>query len=227
MKLEVLADAESVARRAAALVAEEARAAVADRGRFALAVSGGSTPWVMLRALAGEELPWPNVHVFQIDERRAPDGHADRNLTHLHESFAAAPLPAENLHPMPVGDDDLEAAAARYARELAGLAGDPPALDLAHLGLGPDGHTASLVPDDAVLEVADRDVAWTAGDYQGRRRMTVTYPLLARARRILWLVTGAGKGPMLARLQAGDASIPAGRVASAQALVLADTAAAG
>jgi 6-phosphogluconolactonase len=127
---------------------------------------------------------------------------------------------------MPVESPDLEAAAAQYALTLREIAGSPPVLDLAHLGLGPDGHTASLVPGDPVLDVTDADVAVTGRAYQGRRRMTLTYPMLNRSRRILWLVTGSEKVDMLARLRAGDRSIPAGRVSQDRALVLADRAAA-
>jgi 6-phosphogluconolactonase len=227
MKIDILPDASAVARRAAVLVAEQARAAVAERGKFAFAVSGGHTPWQMLRALAQEDVPWGQVHVFQVDERVAPAGDPDRNLTHLGTNLLAhAPLPAGNVHPMPVEDPDLQAACARYARELEEVASAPPVLDLVHLGLGPDGHTASLVPGDPVLDVTDADVAVT-GVYQGRRRMTLTYPALNRARSVLWLVTGAGKAEMLLRLRDGDRSIPAGRVERARALVLADADAAG
>ena len=227
MKLEVLADAEAVARRAAEVIAAHAREAVAVKGRFVFAVSGGTTPWVMLRALADEDVPWPGVHVMQVDERVAPAGDAMRNLTHLHESLLEhAPLAREQIHAMPVEDADLAAAAARYAQELRSLAGTPPVLDLVHLGLGPDGHTASLVPGDTVLDVADADVALTGGLYQGTRRMTLTYPAIDRAARVLWLVTGAEKVGMLARLMAGDRSIPGGRVRSDRATVLADRAAA-
>jgi 6-phosphogluconolactonase len=226
MKIEVLSDADSVAREGAAIVAAEARAAVATRGRFVVAVSGGRTPWQMLRALAGEEVPWPGVHVVQVDERVAPAGDPDRNLTHLRESLMAhAPLRSEQIYAMPVESAELEAAAREYAALLEEIAGSPPVLDLVHLGLGPDGHTASLVPGDPVLDVTDRDVALT-GVYQGRRRMTLTYPIINRSRRILWLVTGAEKAGMLARLRDGDRSIPAGRVRRDQALVLADRAAA-
>ena len=226
MKIQVFADAEAVARGAAKIIAAEARLAVAARGRFVMAVSGGRTPWQMLRALANEEVPWADVHVFQVDERIAPAGDPDRNLTHLRESLLShAPLRPEQIYAMPVEEKDLEAAAKSYADTLEKIAGSPPVLDLAHLGLGPDGHTASLIPGDNVLDVTDADVALT-GIYQKRRRMTLTYPLLNRSRRILWVATGAEKIEMLARLRDGDVSIPAGRIRSENALVLADQAAA-
>jgi len=227
MRIDVLSDAGAVAKQAAAVIAEEARSAVAARGIFLLAVSGGKTPWILLRALATEAVPWEHVHVVQVDERVAPAGHPDRNLTHLRESLLEyAPLRPGQIHAMPVEAPDLEAAAARYARTLGEIAGEPSVLDLTLLGLGSDGHTASLVPGDPVLKVADRDVAITAV-YQGRRRMTLTYPMLNRSRNILWVVTGAEKVPMLKRLQDGDVSIPAGRIRRDPALILTDRAAAG
>jgi 6-phosphogluconolactonase len=222
VKIEALADADAVARTGAAFTAGEARAAVAARGRFIMAVSGGHTPWRMLRALADQPMPWADVHVVQVDERVAPAGDPDRNLTHLRESLLAhCPLRPEQVHAMPVESADLESASGQYAVTLQRVAGAPAVLDLAHLGLGPDGHTASLVPGDPVLEVTDADVALT-GFYQGRRRMTLTYPVLNRSRRIVWLVTGREKAEMLARLREGDDSIPAGRIRRDQALVLAD-----
>ena len=227
MKIEILPDADAVARKAAERIAAEARSAVAERGRFVMAVSGGHTPWQMLRALADEKVPWESVHVVQVDERVAPAGDPDRNLTHLRESLLEhAPLRPEQIHAMPVEAPDLEAAAKRYAITLQEIAGSVPVLDLAHLGLGPDGHTASLVPGDPVLNVTDADLALT-GVYQGRRRMTLTYPMLNRSRRILWLVTGSDKVDALARLRDEDPSIPAGRIQQDQATVLAERAAAG
>ena len=227
MKIEVYSNGDAVAQKAAALVAAEARTAVAARGAFLMAVSGGHSPWEMLRALAGEDVPWDAVHVVQVDERIAPAGDPDRNLTHLHESLVEhAQLRPDRIHAMPVESPNLQAACEEYARTLRTIAGSPPVLDLVHLGLGPDGHTASLVPGDAVLEIKDADVALT-GLYQGRRRMTLTYPILNRSRRVLWLVTGSEKAGMLARLRAGDVQIPAGRIRADHALILADRTAAG
>jgi 6-phosphogluconolactonase len=227
IKTQVFADADAVAKAAAKVIAAEARAAVGARGRFVMAVSGGHTPWQMLRALAKEDVPWKSVHVVQVDERIAPAGDPDRNLIHLRESLLErAPLPAAQIYAMPVEEPDVEAAARSYARTLQQIAGTPPVLDLVHLGLGPDGHTASLVPNDPVLAVADRDVAIT-GVYQGRKRMTLTYPVINRARKILWVVTGSEKVKPLLQLEKADTSIPGGRISRDQALVLADRAAAG
>ncbi len=227
MKMDVFADEETAARAAAGMIASEARAAVSVRGRFVAAVSGGRTPWIMLRALANEDVPWEAFHLAQVDERVAPEGHADRNLTHLRESLLQhVRIRPEQVHAMPVELPDLEAAAREYAATLAEIAGSPPILDLVHLGLGPDGHTASLVPGDPVLDVTDTDVAVT-GPYQNRRRMTLTYPAINRARRILWLTTGGEKKAMLARLVERDTSIPAGRINTERAIIIADRAAAG
>jgi 6-phosphogluconolactonase len=227
MNVEILPDVDSLAKRAAAVIAADARAAVAARGRFVMAVSGGKSPWLMLADLANEDVPWPNVHVFQIDERIAPAGDPDRNYVHLRDSLLQhAPIPPEQIYAMPVELPDAEAAARQYAHTLERIAGKPPVLDLAHLGLGPDGHTASLIPGDPVLNVTDADVAIT-GVYQGRRRMTLTYPVINRSRRILWLVSGKDKVSAFPKLRAADPSIPAGRISQSQALLLADRDAAG
>lgn len=224
MKIEVLADADAVARRAAEVIAADARSVVAVRGRFVMAVSGGTTPWAMLRALSAMNVPWAEVHLMQVDERVAPAGNPARNIGHIAENLVAR-VPIEfDVQPMPVEAADPGAAAAAYADTLRALAGTPPVLDLVHLGLGADGHTASLVPGDPVLET-DAEVA-LAGPYQSWRRMTMTYRALDRARRILWLVTGADKAMAVARLVAGDRGIPAGRVCRERALLLADAAAA-
>jgi 6-phosphogluconolactonase len=226
MQLEVMRDAQSVAARAAAIIAEHARAAYQARGLFLMAVSGGHTPWIMLRMLAGEEVPWGAVHVFQVDERIAAAGDPDRNLTHIRESLLEkAPLNPAHIYPMPVESPDPLASGAECGTRLRMIAGAPPVLDLVHLGLGPDGHTASLIPDDPVLQVADSDVAIT-GFYQGRARMTLTYPVINRARKILWMVTGSDKARVLGQLLNTDTSIPGGRIRRDNALVLADQAAA-
>jgi 6-phosphogluconolactonase len=177
--------------------------------------------------LGREAVPWVGVHVLQVDERIAPKGDADRNLTHLRESLLEnTPLDPKHIYAMPVESPDPLAAAAEYAKTLEKIAGSPSVLDLVHLGLGPDGHTASLVPNDPVLQVADRDVAIT-DFYQGRKRMTLTYPIINRARQILWVVTGSEKVGPLAQLLNADPSIPGGRIRQEQAFVLADRASAG
>jgi len=214
-ELENLPDPAAVAAAGATFVAELARAAVDAGGSFHFAVSGGHTPWAMFAELTQQQVPWDSVIIYQVDERVAPPGDPDRNITHLRQ--ALGPAPAE-VWPMPVNESDLEAAAAVYADAL------PEQFDLVHLGLGPDGHTASLVPGDPVLEVTDRLVALTR-PYQDRVRMTLTYPALARASQLLWLVTGSDKKEPLAKLLAGDTTIPAGRVEAAASLVMADRAA--
>lgn len=224
LQIEVLEDAREAARRAAHEIARRIRQTA---GRCTLALSGGHSPRPMLEALAVEVVPWGQVSVVQVDERIAPDGDPARNLTLQRKALVASHLLApERLHPMPVEDGDLEGAARRYADTLARLAGAPPALDVVHLGLGADGHTASLVPGDPVLEADGAQVALTARPYDGRRRMTLTYPVLNRARHIIWLVLGKDKAQALARLVRGDPEIPAGRVASERAVLFCDRAAA-
>ena len=226
MQVRIFADPDSVAQEAAIWIAAAARAAIAARGRFVIAVSGGRTPWLMLRALWREDLLWDGVHIVQVDERIAPAGNPDRNLTHLYETLLGhTVLRQEQVHAMPVEASDSELAAQQYSLMLHNIVGSPAVLDLVHLGLGPDGHTASLIPGDPVLHVVNKDVAIT-GMYQGRRRMTLTYPILNRSRQVLWLVTGRDKAEMLRRLLAGDMSIPAGAVRRQNALILADCAAA-
>ena len=218
-EIEVLPDADAAAERFAKLLAERIRAAVEERATCTAALSGGSGPWQSFRLLAREDVPWDSVELFQVDERVAPHGADERNLTHLEASLP--PAAWARMRAMPVEADDLDAAAAEYATLL------PEALDVVHLGVGPDGHTASLVPGDAVLDVRDRDVAMTAGEYQGTRRMTLTYPMIDRSRELLWLITGDSKIEALRLLLAGDPSIPAGRVRAASSLIVADRAATG
>jgi 6-phosphogluconolactonase len=226
IEVEILPDPEALAARAADLVAGRLAGAVADRAVATLAVSGGGTPLPFFAELAERKLPWDAVHVFQVDERVAPAGHPDRNLITLREELAErVALPEANLHAMPVEADDLDAAARAYADELAAVCGHPPVLDLVHLGLGDDGHTASWPPGDPIAAIVDAEVA-ICPVYRGRRRMTLTVPAVNRARAVLWLVSGPGKADMLARVLAGDPALPASLVRPDQALVLADRAAA-
>jgi 6-phosphogluconolactonase len=218
--LEVVADEEEAARRGAELIAAAGAEAVDGHGSYASALSGGRTPWAMLAILDDwASMPWPRTSLFQVDERVAPPGSEDRNLTHLILALSIEHQSA--MRPMPVTRPDLDAAAREYEGSL------PPELDLVHLGLGADGHTASLVPGDPVLEVTDRRVAVTATAYQGHHRMTLTYPAISAARQVLWLVTGSEKREALAKLMEGDTSIPAGRVENDSMTVVADEAAAG
>ncbi|MEZ4404256.1 MAG: 6-phosphogluconolactonase [Kofleriaceae bacterium] len=222
MIISIAADPEQAARRAATVIAQRLRLAVRARGVGLVAVSGGRSPQRLFELLAAAPVPWPAVHVFQVDERLAPTDSPDRNATLLRTALLdRIALPPANLHLMPVELTEPRAGAAAYAATLRRFAGTPPVLDVVHLGLGGDGHTASLVPGDPVLEEARTEVAVT-GAYQGRRRMTLTYPLLARARRLVWLVCGADKADALARLRRHDATIPAGRVAQHHAVVIAD-----
>ncbi len=219
MDIEVCANPEEAAAWGAKIIAEHAMAAIAKRGRACIALSGGHTPWAMLTLLAKRNLPWNKLTVFQVDERQCPQDCNDRNYKHLKDI-----LPVKcHIEAMPV--EDLEGGSMAYARRLQTLVGTPAILDIVHLGLGADGHTASLVPNDPVLEVTDRDVAWTA-PYQGHRRMTLTYPAINRAHFVFWLVDGAGKRDALARLMSGDRGIPAGRIRATRQQVIADAAAA-
>lgn len=216
IRLETLPDAEAACRRAAELIAQTIRGATSGGARPAWAISGGSGVAPMFLALRGLDLPWSSVDTWQVDERVAPAGHPDRNRVLQSRSL---PEPAlAGVRWMPVEEDDLDAAADRYAATL------PERFDVVHLGLGADGHTASLVPDDPVLDVTERDVAVTA-PYEGRRRMTLTFPGLTRARSAVWLVTGSDKRTAVRALLAGDRSIPGGRVPVEDQILVADAAA--
>jgi 6-phosphogluconolactonase len=220
IETKVFPDADAASRYAAEAVAAAGQEAIEARGDFELALSGGKTPWAMIGLLGEmEEMPWENAHIYQVDERVAPPGDESRNLTHLVQMLSIDHQ--ATLRPMPVTSRDLELSAAEYEVHV------PERLDLVHLGLGPDGHTASLIPGDSVLEVDDRRVAMTDSHYQGHRRMTFTYPALTAARQILWLVLGEGAREALAKLLAGDTSIPAGQVENDNMLLVADEAAAG
>ncbi len=215
--LTVFDDLDALSDAAARYVANLAGEAVADDGMFHFAVSGGRTPWKMFGVLTTLDVPWAQTVIWQVDERVAPEDDPERNLVHLREALGDK---SAEVHPMPVEDGDLDAAAARYGDTL------PYRFHLVHLGIGPDGHTASLVPGDPVLEVRDRPVAVTSGRYQGRRRMTLTYPGIGRASQLLWLVSGEDKRTSLEKLLASDPSIPAGRVEAGSSIVMADRAAA-
>lgn len=218
LRVTVMPTTGAAATAAAVDISVRARAAVADHGRFTLALSGGRTPGVMLAALGELDMPWSQTTIFQVDERVCPRGHPERNLSGLRA--ALGPANPATVVEMPVEAEDLAAACGEYAMRL------PSVLDLVHLGLGADGHTASLVPGDPVLQVHDADVALT-GPYQGRHRMTLTAPRITRARAILWLVTGESKRPALRALLAGDRSIPAGLVQGPPQSLFCDAAALG
>jgi len=226
MQIQIAEDVDSVAHEVASYIAAAARLAVLERGQFAVGFSGGQTPLRMLRCLAQEDVPWERVHVVQVDERIVPPSDPERNLPGLIECLHEAPLRPEQIYPMPVESTDLEAAATRYALTLREMAGLPPVLDLVHLGLGIDGHTASLFPEDPVLEVTASDVALTLTQL-GSRRMTLTLPMLNRSRQIVWMVTGSAKAKVLARLCKGDVALPAGAITTDCAMVFADKDAAG
>jgi 6-phosphogluconolactonase len=218
----VLPDITAVAEWAAGRIAEDLVEAVADRGRASLALSGGSSPWPMMERLFALPVPWEQVDILQVDERVAPDGHAERNWSRILPLVMASAARTARLHPMPVADG--AAAAVQAYRQLIDDLGAP--IDAMQLGLGDDGHTASLVPGDPVLDAADTPVAATAGPYQGTVRVTLTYPMLDTARDVVWLVTDADKHAMAMRLADGDRGIPAGRVTALRQVLVLDQAAA-
>lgn len=215
------------ARRAADAIAQALEEAVTGRGRATLAVSGGSTVAPLLAALADRPIRWERVDLLQVDERVAPDGHPDRNLgqiaTHLIDRLSDT---RPRVHPMPVTASDLVSAADDYTGTLEAVAGTPPVLDVVHLGLGADGHTASLLPGEPTGRTAGSRPVVLTGPYQGHRRMTLSLPALSAARRVVWLVRGADKADAVRRLVDGDDAIPAGAVAQSRAVLFVDRAAA-
>lgn len=231
MNVEILADAETLARRAVDVLVSCAAVAIDERGLFVWAVSGGTTPRRMLELLSERrDLDWSRTHLFQVDERLAPDGDPDRNATMLDEAlltenFRRLNKPA-GLWLMPVTADDPIAAAADYAASLDSIAGSPVVFDLIQLGMGSDGHTASLIPNDPILDVDEVDVALT-NEYQGRRRMSLTWPVLDRAKELLWVVGGASKLEAVQQFLDNDPSIPATLPTQSRATVLLDLAASG
>lgn len=226
MQSRIFANPHDTALAAARCFQQCAQESVNARGSFTFALSGGHTPWLMLGELSCIALPWRDCHLFQVDERIAPYGDDTRNLTHIERALLRkVQIPVQAVHPMPVEANDLQSAAEEYSATLTAICGTPPILDLVLLGLGADGHTASLVPGDPVLDTESMFVAITQ-TYQGSRRMTLTFPVLNLARRLLWLVTGAEKATVLHQLLRSGQSIPAGRVSQRQATVFADEAAA-
>jgi 6-phosphogluconolactonase len=241
--VEILPDGAALAGRAADLVVGKLAQAVDARGRATLAVSGGNTPAAFLAELAQRKLPWEAVHVFQVDERVAPPDDPERNLTGLRQALLdRVPIPPGNLHPMPVNDPDLGAGAAAYGDEIRAVTGPQGRLDVVHLGLGDDGHAASWPPGDPVVDAADDPGGWgvsprqrwreppevaVVGPFNGHLRMTLTPPVVNRAGWIVWLITGAAKAAVIARLLAGDPALPASRVRRHDVTLLADAAAGG
>jgi 6-phosphogluconolactonase len=220
MRVERLPTARAAVDRAAQVIAELLGRAVATRGRASLALSGGRTSAALVSALNVSDAPWNAVDLFQVDERLVPADHRDRNWRALVDLADRVSL--GHAHPMPV---ELGAGADVYAAELVAAAGSPPVLDVVQLGMGADGHTASLPPGDPVVEVDDRDVA-LSGEYAGHQRMTLTVPALRRARAVVWVVVGADKADAVRRMVNGDPSSVAGRVAGASSLLVVDEAAA-
>ncbi|MBN7810751.1 6-phosphogluconolactonase [Algoriphagus sp. H41] len=226
MDIRTFQSADEVAQEAANFIADRIRENIAKKDFFTMAISGGRTPWEMIKELAKQDLPWEKVFLFQVDERIAPDGHPDRNLTQLFKSIENTKLPTRlNIFPMHVVAEDLDEACQEYAETIKRVT-ETGKLDLVHLGIGTDGHTASLIPGDEVLAVQDRDVALTSNPYQGRYRMTLTYPLINQAEKILWIITGEEKAEMLSRLLQQDPTIPAGSIGQEQTTILTEESAA-
>ncbi len=211
MKIQIEADADALAREAAAWIGQQARSAIAERSMFSLALSGGRGPHGLFEALAREKIDWQRVHLFQVDERAAPLESPERNFRAIVALLVErVAIPCEQLYPMPVAGADLEAGAADYAATLERALGPGLVLDLVHLGLGEDGHTASLLPGDSAPESGAPVIV--SMEYQGFRRLSLNYQVLSGARRRCWYVTGAAKSEVLVRAVDGDPGIPAGRI---------------
>ena len=220
MRVVVIDSAADAAEAAAVDIAEKLTTAISQRGRASLALSGGRTPEPMVHHLASIPVDWELVHLWQVDERAVDAHDPDRNWM----SFKALTglLPVSNLHPMPVEDANADE---RYAQELHEVVGAPPVFDVVHLGLGSDGHTASLVPGSKVVDITDRAVSWVE-EYQGHRRLTLTRPVLRAARCQIWLVVGSSKANAASQLIESRGDSPATAVAAgAEATVFLDAAA--
>ena len=226
LPITTLGDADADAKHASELIEQKLNELLSDRERVVFAVSGGRSPWKMFKQLASSTaVDWNAVHIVQVDERIAPDGDPDRNWTMLHEVFSES-LPEANLHPMPVASTFPEQDAVHYEYLLQNLTGGY-SIGLTHLGLGADGHTASLFPGDDALTVQNRTVVTTDKVYAGRRRMTLTAAAINTSDHILWQIQGSDKSVMLQRLIDGDQSIPAGLIRRTDVHIVADAAAAG
>jgi 6-phosphogluconolactonase len=218
MNIHAFVNADEGAIAAAGYIAAQFRLAVSARRRFTLALSGGTSPLRMFDALTGETIRWEHVHLFQVDERLVPSDSPERNFARVRERLLAhVDIPPGQVYAMPVELDDPKAAAKAYAATLRRVLGADGVLDLVHLGLGADGHTASLLPDDTALE-SNADVI-VSRPYQGFRRLSLSLPLISAARERLWLVTGTEKSRALKSLIDGDRTVPAGRVARDNATV--------
>jgi 6-phosphogluconolactonase len=216
MKIIAAPTAANAAALAAGWVARRIKSAVRSRDLCTFAVSGGATPALMFDGLAAMDLPWSAVHILQVDERVAPDGHPDRNAVQLTEHLLTrVPIPEQNIHLMPVTAGDLQSAAAAYAQAL----GDGP-LDIVHLGIGDDGHTASWPPGDDVID-DPRPVA-VSHEYNGRIRMTLTPPVVNAARARMVLVAGESKAAALASWLEQGADVPIARVRRGGTTVIVD-----
>ncbi len=226
MEVTIGKDPEAVARMAADWLAARVSADVAARGRCIVALSGGQTPWQMLADLITHDIPWHAVQIVQVDERVVPMDDPRRSLARIAELLCQrGRLEERQLHGIPVERPDADLAAHEYLKTLESLAGSPPVLDIVQLGLGSDGHTASLFPGDAALRITDRDAVAT-GLQAGTRRVTLTFPCLNRARARLWLITGAEKAARLRELISGQGDVPATRVSRESAIVFTDASAA-
>jgi 6-phosphogluconolactonase len=222
MRIMIGKDPAAAAAMAAEWLCERITEDVTARGRCVIALSGGETPWKTLEELITRQVPWHAVHVVQVDERVVAIGDPRRNFTRIHEILCKrGRLEEAQLHAMPVERPDADLAAREYGKTLTSVAGSPPILDIVQLGLGSDGHTASLLPGDATLKITDRDVAATEV-HAGIRRVTLTLPCINRAREHCWIITGAQKAGRLRELLAGREEIPAARVARDNAIVFAD-----
>jgi len=203
---------QDVGREAAARFEQHATDRVAANGRFSVALSGGSTPIALYRLLAeppfSRTIDWPHVHFFWGDERFVPADHPESNYRLARETLISrVPIPAENVHPMPTEGNDPEAAAARYQETLRRFfvlsEGEAPRFDLVLLGLGADGHTASLFPGSPVLSEDQRLVATTYVRKLDAWRLTLTPSVLNSARHVLFLVCGSEKASALQQVLQG------------------------